>query len=64
MFSLHVMDYEEEDPANKLLLWVALFSLLAVISGMVLTYYRLIKGRWSKRKKSLMINTNNKQEAE
>ena len=45
MFSLHVMDYEDEDPANKLLLFFALFSVLAVISGMVLTYYRLLKGK-------------------
>ena len=43
MFSLHVMDYEDEDPANKLLLGFALFSVLAVISGMILTYYRVLK---------------------
>ena len=52
MFSLHVMDYEDEDPANNLLLWVALFSLLAVFSGMTLTYYRLIKRRGSTINKS------------
>ena len=52
MFSFHVMDYEDEDPANSLLLWVALLSLLAVISGLVLTYYRVIKGSFSTSKKS------------
>jgi hypothetical protein len=52
MFSFHVMDYEDEDPANSLLLWVALVSFLAVISGLVLTYYRVIKGSFSTSKKS------------
>ncbi len=43
MFSLHVMDYEEEDASNWLLFWVVLFSLLAAILGLVLTYFRVFK---------------------
>lgn len=67
MFTFHVMDYEEGDPANWLLLWVALFSFLAVCSGMVLTYYRVIKGQLSKRKvnssTNLKYSNNNEQDA-
>ena len=61
MFSLHVMDYEDEDPANYLLLCVALFSMLAVISGMVLTYYRVISIRLPKNKKSRLKDLSQKQ---
>ena len=43
MFSLHVMDYEDEDPSNWLLFWFVLFSLLAAILGLVLTYFRVFK---------------------
>ena len=43
MFSFHVMDYQEEDPANKLLFWFTLFALLAAGSGAVLTYYRIFR---------------------
>jgi len=43
MFSLHVMDYEDEDPSNWLLFWFVLFSLLAAVSGLVLTYFRIFK---------------------
>ncbi len=43
MFSLHVMDYEDEDPSNWLLFWVVLFALIAAILGLVLTYYRIFK---------------------
>ena len=43
MFSLHVMDYEEEDPSNWLLFWVVLFSLVSAILGLVLTYFRIFK---------------------
>ncbi len=43
MFSLHVMDYEEEDPSNWLLFWVVLFSLIAALLGLVLTYFRVFK---------------------
>lgn len=48
MFSLHVMDYEDEDASNQLLFWFILCAVLAAISGLVLTYYRLIKGRFFK----------------
>jgi len=43
MFSLHVMDYEDEDPSNQLLFWFVLFSLIASIFGFVLTYFRIFK---------------------
>ncbi|RTR38785.1 PepSY domain-containing protein [Shewanella canadensis] len=43
MFSLHVMDYEDEDASNWLLFWFILFSLLAAILGLVLTYFRFFK---------------------
>jgi len=43
MFSLHVMDYEEEDASNWLLFWVVLFSLMAALLGVVLTYFRIFK---------------------
>lgn len=56
MFTLHVMDYEEGEPDNSLLLWFALFALLAVFSGMVLTYYRVLKGSFSKSKKRTAAN--------
>lgn len=45
MFSLHVMDYEEEDPSNKLLFWFTLFSILASIFGGILTYFVLFKSK-------------------
>jgi len=65
MFSLHVMDYEEEDPANKLLFWFSLLSVFAVISGMVLTYNRLLKGQFSKNKRRVLPKNdqNNRQGA-
>ena len=43
MFSLHVMDYEEEDPSNKLLFWFAIFSIIASIFGGVLSYFVIFK---------------------
>lgn len=43
MFSLHVMDYNEQDISNWLLFWVVLFSLAAAILGLVLTYFRIFK---------------------
>mgnify|MGYP000126430162 FL=1 len=43
MFSFHVMDYQEEDPANKLLFWFTLFALVAAIFGAILTYYRIFR---------------------
>ncbi len=69
MFSLHVMDYEDEDPANQLLFWFALFAAFAVITGMVLTYNRVLKGRFSNKKgirqidksQSKSKNNNNRQ---
>ena len=43
MFSLHVMDYEDEDPSNLLLLFFSLFSLISVLAGLLLTYFRFFK---------------------
>jgi hypothetical protein len=43
MFSLHVMDYEDEDPSNWLLFWFVCFALLAAMLGLILTYYRIFK---------------------
>jgi len=43
MFSLHVMDYEDEDASNQLLFWFILFSLMASLFGFVLTYFRIFK---------------------
>ena len=45
MFSLHVMDYEDEDPSNLLLFWFVLFSLIASLFGFVLTYFRIFKAK-------------------
>jgi len=47
MFSLHVMDYEEEDPSNLLLLFFSLFSLISVLAGLILTYFRFFKAKAS-----------------
>jgi len=43
MFSLHVMDYEDEDASNWLLFWFVLFSLFAAILGLLLTYFKVFK---------------------
>ena len=43
MFSLHVMDYEEEDPSNKLLFWFTIFSIIASIFGGILSYFVIFK---------------------
>jgi uncharacterized iron-regulated membrane protein len=48
MFSLHVMDYEDEDPSNQLLFWFTLFSILASIFGGVLSYFVIFKSRETK----------------
>ncbi|MFT5759128.1 MAG: hypothetical protein ACI9LM_003882 [Alteromonadaceae bacterium] len=47
MFSLHVMDYEDEDPSNQLLFWFVLFSLIAALFGFILTYFRIFKSEKS-----------------
>ncbi len=43
MFRFHVMDYEESEADNSLLLWFTLSGLLAVLSGLVLTYFRVFR---------------------
>ena len=51
MFSFHVMDYIEEDATNKLLLVFIVFSLIACLFGLVLTYFSLIKRDSNSRKR-------------
>lgn len=44
MFRFHVMDYNDGDEIDNMLLFiVVLFALLAAISGLILTYVRVIK---------------------
>ncbi|SFC38548.1 PepSY domain-containing protein [Pseudoalteromonas denitrificans] len=43
MFRFHVADYEDGEPENLLLFWFAVFGILACLSGLVLTYFRVIK---------------------
>ncbi|WP_083700029.1 hypothetical protein [Shewanella sp. UCD-KL12] len=43
MFSLHVMDYKEQDISNWLLFFFVTFSLAASVLGLILTYYRIFK---------------------
>ena len=45
MFSLHIMDYETQDLSNWLLFWFSIFSLLAAILGLILTYFRVVKSK-------------------
>ena len=51
MFSLHVMDYEEEDPSNQLLFCFILFSIIASIFGGVLSYFTIFKKAFKSRVK-------------
>lgn len=51
MFRLHIMDYgDEEDASNWLLFFIASLAVFAVISGLVLTYFKAIKPRLKARK--------------
>ena len=51
MFRLHIMDYgDEEDANNWLLFFIASLAVFAVISGLVLTYFKAIKPRLKARK--------------
>jgi len=45
MFSLHVMDYEEEDPSNQLLFWFTLFAIIASVFGGILSYFVIFNNR-------------------
>ncbi|QIR15906.1 PepSY domain-containing protein [Shewanella aestuarii] len=55
MFRFHIMDYSSgENIDNKLLFFVALLSTIGVISGLVLTYFRVFKTGRSKRKTRLV----------
>jgi len=43
MFRFHVADYEDGAPENKLLFWFSMLGILAAVSGLILTYFRVIK---------------------
>ena len=43
MFRFHIMDYSDSEIDNILLFWITLMSVLAAISGLVLTYFRVFK---------------------
>ncbi|WP_044836180.1 PepSY domain-containing protein [Thalassomonas actiniarum] len=43
MFILHVMDYQDGDPDNKLLLVSSLLGLLAALTGLVLVYFKVFR---------------------
>jgi hypothetical protein len=44
MFRFHIMDYgEDEDAGNLLLFWIVLFGILACLTGLILTYFRVFK---------------------
>ncbi len=59
MFSLHVMDYEAEDPSNKLLFWFTLFSIFSSIFGGILSYFVIFNTGKAKARKSKTGNTKN-----
>jgi len=42
MFRFHIADYEDGEPENQLLFWLSMLGILAAISGLVLTYFRVI----------------------
>lgn len=51
MFRFHIMDYgDEQDPNNWLLFFIAIFALIATLSGLVLTYFKVIKAKLRKNK--------------
>lgn len=54
MFRFHAMDYEKGEIDNSLLFWVTLFSILAALAGLVLTYFRVFKP--SKLDDELLLN--------
>ena len=50
----HVMDYgDAEEIDNQLLFWIALFSTLATVSGLILVYFRVLRRTKNKRKPML-----------
>jgi len=52
MFRFHIADYQDGEPDNLLLFWLSILGLFGAITGLVLTYYRVIK---NKRKRSNAI---------
>lgn len=69
MFRFHIMDYgDDEDTSNWLLFFIASFALLAALSGLMLTYFKVIKPiinsrnkRGNKRQKNQRYNQLDKQ---
>ncbi|MFT6193149.1 MAG: putative iron-regulated membrane protein [Cognaticolwellia sp.] len=65
MFRLHIMDYgDDEDVSNWLLFFITLLGFFAVFSGLVLTYFKVIKpiiisGRKNRDKAKKMQQNNN-----
>ena len=58
MFRFHVMDYNDgENINNWLLLIIALLALLAALSGLVLTYFKVLKTILINRSKSKILNS-------
>ena len=54
VFRFHVMDYgDAEEIDNQLLFWIALFSTLATVSGLILVYFRVLRRTKNKRKPML-----------
>ncbi|MEW6999631.1 PepSY domain-containing protein [Colwelliaceae bacterium BS250] len=43
MFRFHVMDYEDSEVDNSLLLLLTILSLVAVFTGIILVYFRVLK---------------------
>lgn len=52
MFRFHIADYQDGEPDNLLLFLLSILGLFAALTGLVLTYYRVIK---NKRKRSNAI---------
>ncbi|MBL4941284.1 MAG: PepSY domain-containing protein [Colwellia sp.] len=43
MFNFHMMDYSDGEIDNWLLFWFTLFSIVAAVMGLILTYFRVFK---------------------
>ncbi|WP_181902214.1 PepSY domain-containing protein [Thalassotalea euphylliae] len=68
-FRFHLMDYQDGDADNQLLFWTIVASLLAVLSGMVLLYFRMtsrmksrMTPRMTSRKAFLVLKPNLRQD--
>jgi hypothetical protein len=52
VFRFHIADYQDGEPDNLLLFWLSILGLFAAMTGLILTYYRVLK---NKRKRSNAI---------